>query len=929
MQTTILATKLFVPSARETLVARPRLTDVLSKALAQGFTLVSAPAGYGKTTLVSTWLRETGIPTAWLSLEEADNDPIRFLQYLLTALHDIVVSIHFDLLDLVEGGQPAALQALINILINEIAKTEDRFVLVLDDFHLIQDPSILDMITCLLDHLPTQQMHLVLITRTDPPLPLSRLRVCGQMTEIRAEQLRFTLAEIAAFLNGMMGFHLSAEDITAMEARTEGWIAGLQLAALSMQGCKDVSGFIAAFRGSHHYIVDYLADEVLKRQDEQTRQFLLQTSILSRMCAALCNRLMESETEAHPLDGQRMLETLEKRNLFIISLDEERRWYRYHHLFADALNRRLEHQYPEKLPHLNHRASLWYEENGLIADAIQYALSAGDAERAAQLVEGHGCYLLMSGEVRTLLKWMEAVEAYFPAHPWLVIQKGWALTLAGRMEPAEQVFQEAERLVSALVPPPPDIHSMVGTISAGRASWADIQGNIPEAARLAQQALDLLPDTDPLSQSMRSVATGTLAKTIWLNGDLERARHMYIHAAEMGRAANNAEMVINSNDDIAGILMEQGRLKQAEQLLLETLPMTVRADGQQLTLAAQVYSRLSKIYYEWNRFDQAAHYARLCLDAGQQWGNVELQAMGSVILALIEQASERCSDELRSEGSQEKAYALMRTADQLNQNNRFYPLNAIWVTATLDRFWLSLGSQKMVSQHLQAAGIIAADIGSASAYSTDDIPYLRESHYLTFLRWLLARGKFDAAQDLAKHMLQKAKADGRILRVVELLVLQSLAYQGMKDISAAEAALAEAVSLAQPEGYRRVFLDEGERVGKLLYLVKSKTEAAGAASRPSASLYAAGYARELLEAFGSDYGPVPVPAQLLIEPLSAREIEVLKLIEAGLSNQEIADKLYLSVATVKRHISNIYAKLDVETRTQALSRGKELGFFDR
>ena len=319
--------------------------------------MVSAPAGYGKTTLVSSWLRETGIPSAWLSLEESDNDPVRFLQYLLTALQKIVPNIRLDLLDLVEGIQPASLQALINILINEIAKNDSQFVLVLDDFHLIQDQFILDIVAFLLDHIPAQQMHLVLITRTDPPLPLSRLRVRNQMIEIRADQLRFTPAEAAAFLNGVMGFNLSAEDISAMDARTEGWIAGLQLAALSMQGCKDVPGFITAFSGSHHYIVDYLADEVLKRQDEQTRSFLLRTSILSRMCASLCNSLVDVRADEHPLDGQSMLETLEKMNLFIIPLDEERRWYRYHHLFADALNRRLEYQYPELLPNLYRRAS--------------------------------------------------------------------------------------------------------------------------------------------------------------------------------------------------------------------------------------------------------------------------------------------------------------------------------------------------------------------------------------------------------------------------------------------------------------------------------------------------------------------------------------------------------------------------------------------
>ncbi|MGE5220941.1 MAG: tetratricopeptide repeat protein, partial [Omnitrophica WOR_2 bacterium] len=576
MQTTLLSTKLYVPPSRETLVARQRLTKILSNAAAnataKGFTLVSAPAGYGKTTLVSSWLRETGTASAWLSLDESDNDPVSFLQYLLAALHRIVPGARLDLLDLVDGIQPASFQALMKILINEIAKSNIPFVLVLDDFHLIQDQFIIDIVTFLLEHIPAQQMHLVLITRTDPPLPLSRLRARNQMIEIRAEQLRFTPSEIAAFLNGMMGYNLSAEDISAMDARTEGWIAGLQLAAialqshLSMQGNKDVSGFITAFGGSHHYIVDYLADEVLKRQDEQTRAFLLQTSILSRMCASLCNSLIDSRLDEHPLDGQSMLETLERMNLFIIPLDEERRWYRYHHLFADALNRRLELQYPEKLPDLYRRASEWYEKNGLIADAIQYALSAGNQERAAQLVEQNGCYLLMSGELITLLKWMDAVEPYFQAHPSLVIQKGWALTLAGRMEPAEEAFQTAERLVCALEESS-EVNSKVGTISAGRAYWADIQGNFPEAARLAEQALDLLTNTDPLSQSMRSVATGALAKTRWMMGDLDQARQIYDQAVEIGRAANNDEMVINNNDGIADILIEQGRLKQAERLL--------------------------------------------------------------------------------------------------------------------------------------------------------------------------------------------------------------------------------------------------------------------------------------------------------------------------------------------------------------------------
>ncbi len=894
MQTSLLSTKLYVPLSRETLVARPRLTAILSHALNKAFTLVSAPAGYGKTTLVSSWLRGTDIPSAWLSLEESDNDVVRFMQYLLTTLQPVATGVNLDLLDLVEGIHPASLQAVMNLLINAIAKQNYQIVLVLDDFHLIQDQLILDIVGFLLDHIPAQQMHLVLITRTDPPLPLSRLRARNQMVEIRAEQLRFTLGEVAAFINGVMGFSLSADDLSAMDARTEGWIAGLQLAVLSMQGCQDLPGFITTFSGSHHYIVDYLADEVLKRQDVPTRTFLLQTSILSRMCASLCDSLVKFKTDQHGLDGQNMLETLEIKNLFIIPLDEERRWYRYHHLFADALNRRLEHQHPELLSGLYHRASQWYEKNGLIGEAIQCALSAGDQERVAQLVEQNGCYLLMSGEVLTLLKWLETIEPYFSTHPWLAIHKGWSLTIAGRMEQAEQAFQIAERMVSVLEPTP-EVNMMVGTISAGRAYWADIQGNVTETARLAQQALDLVPDTDPLSQSIRSVATGVLAKTIFVSGDLDGARRIYDQAVEIGKMANNVEMIINTHGDICDVLLEQGKLRQAERLLLETLPMTVRVDGQRLPLSARVYSGLSKVYFEWNQLDQAKHFAHQCLEVSEQWGNIEQQCNGIIISAKLELAN----------GNPDKAQALMCVADQLNRDNRLYSWNSAWIEASLDCFWLAQGSRDRVAQRIDASGI----------NPNDEITYLHESRYITLLRWQLACGEYEAALGLAKRILPKAKGEHRMLRVVELLVLQSLAYQGMKNINAAVSTLATAVSLAQPEGYKRVFIDEGERLVKLLYLVKSNQDSTG-------------YTHDLLKAFSPLISPAPVPAQLLIEPLSGREIEVLRLIETGLSNQAIAGKLFISITTVKRHISNIYSKLDVETRTQAVARAKELGFFN-
>ena len=894
MQTSLLSTKLYIPPTRERLVPRPRLAAILSDALAKGFTLVSAPAGYGKTTLVSSWLREQGIPSAWLSIEESDNDPVTFLQYLLATLQKVLPSIRSDLLDLVEPGQPGSFQALISILLNQVATASSQFVLVLDDFHLVHDPAVLDLVSFLLDHLAVQRMHLVLISRTDPPLPLSRLRVRDQMVEIRASQLRFTPAEVASFINGVMGFSLPAADISAMEARTEGWIAGLQLALLSMQGSQDTHGFISAFSGSHHYIVDYLVDEVLKRQGEPASSFLLKTSILSRMCASLCERVLDTGVDNNAMDGQRTLETLERMNLFLIPLDEERRWYRYHHLFADVLKRRLEYLYPDLPPQLYRRASAWYEENGLVGESIQSALDAGDLERVARLVEQYGCNLLMSGELMTLLKWMEAVEPYFSTHPWLLIQKGWALTLASRMQPAEQAFQQAEHMVSVL-PPGPDVSSMVGTISAGRAYWADTQGNVSETSRLAQQALDLLPDTDPMSQSMRSVATGVLAKTIFMGGDLERARQIYHQAADFGRAANNAEMVINSNNDIADVLLEQGKLRQAEQLLCDTLPMTLRLDGQRLPLCSRVYAGLSKVYYEWNRLDQAEYYALQCLEVSRQWGNVEMQASATITLARVEQA--RCN--------LDRARALMQAADQLSRDHCLYPWTVTRLEAALDRFWLAMGNLDRVSQRLQTAAI----------HPEDEVTFLNELKYMTLLDGLLATGEYAPALGLAQRMAELAEVEQRMLRLVELLVFQSLALQGLKDLPAAVSALARAVSLAEEEGYKRVFLDAGDALHKLLNLVRSHPQAAS-------------YASTLLDALETRPGSASAPPQPLIEPLSSREIEVLKKIEAGLSNQEIASRLFISITTVKRHISNIYAKLDVKNRTQAVARGKMLGFFD-
>jgi LuxR family maltose regulon positive regulatory protein len=589
-----------------------------------------------------------------------------------------------------------------------------------------------------------------------------------------------------------------------------------------------------------------------------------------------------------------MLETLEQMNLFLIPLDDERRWYRYHHLFADVLNRRLEHLFPHQLPELHRRASQWYEQNGFIPEATHHALMAGDQDRAAQLVEQNGCSLLMRGEVVTLLKWIEAVESHPQAGPWLAIQKVWALLLTGRLDRVEQPLQTAEQLISPLEPSI-EVRTMLGSVAAARAHRANLQGDTRLAADFAQQALEQLHDSDSFSCSLRSVVTSILGDASRINGDLEEAKRAYTDAVLIGRAANDLQMVIVANTSLAGILMEQGQLHQAARIYSETLQMATRPDGHRSPLAESVYAGLSRVSYEWNHLETAAQYVHQCIELCQQWGDKDLQAIGCLMLAWLEHA----------QGNPEKAQEAMRAAEQLASEYPLSPRQSIWVKSSLARLWLAQGNLER-SSHLIQQSSITID---------DDIPYLREPEYLTLLRVLLAQGDHDAALALSERLLEPAEAAHRMGQVIEILVLQALAYQGKKELSQALTALERALSLAQPEGYVRAFLDEGEPMAKLLYQAKSHRMGIG-------------YAAELLSAMGEASGTAQPPAQLLIEPLSLRELQVLRLIEAGYSNQQIAAKLVISIPTVKRHISNIYAKLGVESRTQAISRGRELELFE-
>ncbi|HLO31379.1 MAG TPA: LuxR C-terminal-related transcriptional regulator [Anaerolineales bacterium] len=886
----LVGTKLFIPPIRIHQVNRPHLMERVNLGLDKALILVSAPAGYGKTTLISSWLREIDLPSAWISLDESDNDLPHFLQYFIAALERLFPGIGADLLSMLHL-QPAPIDGLMRLWINEISQHATPFLLVLDDFHTIHSQPILEIVSFLLEHIPPQ-MHLVLISRTDPLLPLSRIRVHNQLVEIRADQLRFTRDEIAVFLNEVMELSLSADDIATLEARTEGWIAGLQLAALSMQGSKDTHSFIEAFAGSHRYIMDYLAEEVLLLQHEHIRLFLLKTSILERMSVPLCEAVIKSDgTES--LNCQAILESLDEQNLFVVRLDDKKCWYRYHHLFADVLNRHLEKQLPHLLHELHQRASHWYAQNGFIPEAIHHALAGSDQDFAIQLIEQNGCLLLIRGELSTLPNWIKAVELHTQTRPWMYIFKAWLSVLTGYPDQTEEMLQAAESLISPSQPST-EVKVMQGAIATARAYRSNMQREGSRAASFARQALDCLPDVDLVSRSLRTVATSLLGDASAMSGNLEEAYQAYLEAKRTGQAAGDFHLVIVANSNLANILIEQGLLHEAAGIYSEILQLTTLPDGQKSVLAGRVYAELSQLSYEWNRLDIALQQVHQCISLCQHWGNIDLQAIGFVMLARLEYA----------QGRPERALEAMRVAERLANEHHLLPRYSIWVKCTLARLWLAQGNFE------KASSLIGGGITTS-----DEIPYLHEPEYLIVLRLLLTQGEYDSALSLAQRLLLQAQAAQRMGRVIEVLVLQALIFEAKREIDQALIILKRALSLARSQGYMRIFLDEAEPMVRLLHLAKSKQ-------------IEAEYVAKLLSAVNKVSGTTPPPTQLLIEPLTLREIEVLKLIEAGCSNQAIAAKLVISIATVKRHISNLYAKLGVKTRTQAISIGKELEIFE-
>jgi LuxR family transcriptional regulator, maltose regulon positive regulatory protein len=932
MSTPILATKLFIPPPRANIVLRPHLIERLNQGLAAGhkLTLISASAGCGKTTLVASWLaerrqeaggrRQAGQPdpascllppASWLSLDAGDSDLTRFLTYLVAALQTLAVQIGAGVLGVLQSPQPAPVEAILTALLNDVAAIPNQIILVIDDYHVIDSKPVDQAITFLIEHLPPQ-LHLVIASREDPHLPLARMRARGQLTELRAADLRFTPAEAAEFLNQMMGLSLSAEDIAALETRTEGWIAGLQLAALSMQGSKDISGFIRDFAGDHRYIVDYLVEEVLQNQPEPIRRFLLQTAILDQLNGPLCDALMKAEGSGLRADASEpqpsalsiqpsalVLAQLERANLFVIPLDDQRQWYRYHHLFVDVLRMHLMAEQPDLVPALHRRASEWYEQNGSPDNAIRHALAGKDFVRAANLIELVIPAINRRQQSATLLGWLKALpDDLVRLRPVLNTEYAFASLACGEIEAVEPRLRDAESPAAGMVVVnEAEFRRVPGMIALIRTAQALARGDMPETMKNAQRVLDLAPADDHL---MLGGAASSLGLAAWTSGDLDAARRMTAEGMANVRLAGYISPAIGGAIVLADIQTAQGSLHAAMATYERGLQWATQPGAPVLRGAADMHVGMSALQREFNDLQTATQHLLTSQGLGELAGLPQNPYRWCAAMARVREA----------EGDLDAALDLLDQAERLYDAN-FSP-NVRPIATRKTRVWLAQGRLSEALGWAREQGLSVED----------ELSYLREFDHITLARVLLARYQRDRADDsiqeamgLLERLLQAAEAGGRKGSLIEILVLQALAHHAQGNLPAALLPLQHALMLAEPEGYVRTFVDEGVPMVELLERMQDE------GGRMKA------YTHTLLTAFGNQKEPHPSSFILhpLVEPLSPRELEVLRLIAQGLSNQEIGARLFLALDTVKGHTRRIYEKLQVQRRTEAVARARELG----
>jgi LuxR family maltose regulon positive regulatory protein len=917
----LIRTKLRLPFVRLELIPRPSLQARIKDGLRGPLTLIVAPAGFGKTTLAAACIAACEWPVAWLSLDKDDNQAGRFLSYLVAALQEADNKIGSEAAQLLSASQQALPEIILTSLINDLDIAHQEIILVLDDYQFISSQAVHEAVAFLLEYCPNT-FHLLVASRSDPLLPLARLRARGRTVELRAADLRFTESEAAQFLNGIMGLHLDAGSIAVLEERTEGWIAGLQMAALSMRDRADMTGFIEGFSGTNRYILDYLLEEVLASQPPEIQCFLLCTSILERLTAPLCDALLGVEKlESWKVDRlsetfqpsdlpicQQFLEYLERVNLFLVPLDDERQWYRYHHLFADLLRARLDQLYPGLAPQLHGRAAEWYEQQGSPLEAIHHASLASDFERIERLIEQNYLEMVNRGEMAWIRFWMGKLSKEMVyQRPWLCLYEAFSRSWFGQLEEANLLLSEAEKHIQS-GDSAPDTRPMLGYHAYVKSRVTAMQGDTRQAIELCRTARQNVP-ADNLGLQ---IETGiTLGYEYFLYGDFinaDKTLHEMIQSCNPVGAVNNP---VAAYALLARVYVLQGMLQEAYDLFQKAAQLIRESNGQYLGVTGLVEVGVAALLCEWNDLEAALIRVKQGLDFLPMWGKADDLCLAYSTLSRIQLASGNLAD---AAGAVEKATQLVQTCGVFSEARSA-------VETAQVKMWLAHGDWSSINHWAVA---LEKRFGSHDPFRYED-----ELTHIMQARVFIARNKLDKAIRLLSGLEESAQSGGRAGRLIEIMILKALALQAMGDPNQAVGALMKGLALAEPGGYVRVFLDEGQPMQSLL---AQGLDSAGAESLRDSAIHLLTLfdakphmrvaAQERLSPTGD---PLASSRQALVEPLSQRELEVLQLIALGRTNQEIAQQLIVSPGTVKAHTASIYRKLDVANRTEAAARARQLG----
>ena len=893
MQTPILSTKLYIPPSHQSAVSRPHLLDRLHQGVKQGhrLTLVCAPAGFGKTTLVSEWLRQSDTPAIWISLDEGDNDPLRFITYVMAAFQQVDPKIGTMLQKVLQSPQLPSMELIATYLINDLASTSTPLTFVLDDYQVIDAQPLHDLMAFLISQGPSH-VHFVITSRGDPPLPLARLRTRNQMSELRSDDLRFMQSEINELLNQIIGLELPEEDITVIKERTEGWIAGLHLAALSLRKRSPLEkqAFVKTFAGDDRYIVDYLVEEVIQQLPLDLQTFLNQTAILNRFCASLCNAITGRD------DSQVVINLLEQANIFIIPLDNKRQWYRYHHLFSELLRYRLQETQGDYVQALHRQASLWYEENSLTEEAIRHAVTAEDFEHAATLIERVADDMVwQGGEITTLFRWLDILpDKILQRRLRLCFYYGWTSLWTN------QIHQVRARLQMISTSSQFDAFSneAQGEAVTLQALVAYYRGDFLAAIQCFNEALVQLPEDNFI---IRGPVLTMLGDAYHVTGHLAKASQAVIAASELLDATNRVELSLLTLADVIRLALKQGNLPQAVQAYHRAEQLATKWQAQTLSTFGIDKIFMAEVLYEKNQCFEANQLLQEGLALNKENFPID-QMRGYLLQTRLHIAAAEWKE----------AHRAFKQAQQLSNLSVNAPQVIAEVAAYQALLWLRQGNLTAVADWIQEKDL------SITQVEQTDLNYVEQFTYLVFARFLIRQRNFAVALTLLSHLYQTATAHGRIRQAWECLLLQALALQAQEKQDQAETTLQQVIATTKPNGYIRLFVDEGQPMAALLTSLSAKVP------------HQRDYINTLLAAFPTsenNQSPSSKPPQPLPNLLTNRELEILQLMVEGKSNRDIADGLVISFETVRTHVKRIYGKLEVHRRSQAIARTRELGLF--